>query len=556
MIKLFGFIKAVLLIGLTSCSLSPVNNAKSKIELQYEKVYGEKQVSKGNNTGLNFLLITSDQQHWMTMGYNDSTIKTPNLNRLAERGVVFDRAYCPNPTCTPTRASLVTGQLPSQHGAYALGTKLPEDSRTIGHELSDAGYRTALVGKAHFQPFEGNRQFPSLEASPTLHDLDFWKNFSGPFYGFEHIELARNHGDEAHVGQHYVLWMEEKLIEQGKDPKSWREWFRKPTGTSESQYGKWNIPEEFHLNIWIAERTNRLLEQYTNKHEAFFIWSSFFDPHPPYLVPGKWAEMYDPDEMNVPDIVEGELVDMPEIYRMTQEKGADWDKYKDNKEMWSAGFQYHVTSERKRRKDMAVYYGQISMMDHYIGMILDKIDSLGIADKTVIVFTSDHGNVYGQHGLVKKGPFMYEDLVKVPMIVSCPGTIPQGKRNNSLQSLIDYAPSFLGFAGIEKPGYMTGVDQSDVWKDSIDNLRDYVIVENHQQPFSLYQKQLVTKRYKLTVYMNAEYGELFDLENDPNELNNLWDKEDYSSIKNQLIHKLLQSAMKKEPVLMRRLGGA
>lgn len=533
-------------------------NSKSKIdrvELEYNKVYGEENSVSAGNTGMNILFITSDQQHWMAIGYNDSTLSTPNLDRLAKKGVIFDRAYCPNPTCTPTRGSLITGQLPSQHGAYVLGTKLPESAVTIGQELIDNGYETALIGKAHFQPLGGTREFPSVEAYPILQDLEFWKNFYGPFYGFNHVELTRNHGDEAHVGQHYVIWMEEKLKAEGRDPEEWRNWFLKPTGTADKQYGEWNLPEEYHMNTWIAERTNAVMEEYAAGNKPFFLWASFFDPHPPYIVSAIWASMYDPHKMNIPEMVEGELDDMPEIYQMTQSKKSNYSKFRDSKR-WSAGMNYHPKSEEVRRKDMAIYYGQISMMDHYIGNILDKVEELGIEDKTIIAFTSDHGHLYGQHGLTKKGAFMYEDLVKVPMVVSCPSIIPQGKRSNSLQSLIDFAPTFLSFAGVDIPNCMTGNDQSEVWKGNEEKKRDFVIVENHQQPYSLYQKQLVTDQYKITIYMNYEYGELFDLRNDPNELVNLWDKPEYQELKFKMIQKLVQAQMKKEPLLMLRTGDA
>ena len=143
----------------------------------------------------NILFITTDQQHWSAMGYRNPEVKTPNLDRLVAEGTTFHRAYTVNPTCTPTRASWITGLYPSQHGAYSLGTKLREDIPTLGHHLGLSGYRSSLVGKAHFQPLLGTEQFPSIEAYPILHDLDFWDSFSGPFYGFDHVELARNHTD-------------------------------------------------------------------------------------------------------------------------------------------------------------------------------------------------------------------------------------------------------------------------------------------------------------------------------------------------------------------------
>ena len=129
----------------------------------------------------NILLITSDQRHWNTIGAFQPEISTPNLDRLARQGTTFDRAYCPNPTCTPSRASIITGQYPSQHGAWTLGTKALEDRHTVGESFQDAGYRTALVGKAHFQPLKSTEDYPSVEAYPILQDLEYWRNFNGPF---------------------------------------------------------------------------------------------------------------------------------------------------------------------------------------------------------------------------------------------------------------------------------------------------------------------------------------------------------------------------------------
>ena len=158
----------------------------------------------------NILLITSDQQHYDTLGVTNSRIRTLALDRLCREGTRFDRAYCPNPVCTPSRASIITGLYPSVHGAWTIGVKLPEDVPTVGGQLSEAGYQTALVGKAHFQPLASRPDSESLESQPTLRDLDFWREFRGPWYGFDSIELARNHTDESHSGQHYAIWLEEQ----------------------------------------------------------------------------------------------------------------------------------------------------------------------------------------------------------------------------------------------------------------------------------------------------------------------------------------------------------
>ncbi|MGB3328527.1 MAG: sulfatase-like hydrolase/transferase, partial [Thermomicrobiales bacterium] len=131
----------------------------------------------------NILLITSDQQHWFTLGRDNPRIQTPNLDRLAAMGTQYDRAYCPNPVCTPSRSSIITGQYPSLHGAWTIGVKLPEDVPTVGDSLHAHGYHTSLIGKAHFQPLASTPEQTSLEAQPTLRDLDFWRGFTGPWYG-------------------------------------------------------------------------------------------------------------------------------------------------------------------------------------------------------------------------------------------------------------------------------------------------------------------------------------------------------------------------------------
>ncbi|MBS14052.1 MAG: sulfatase [Gemmatimonadetes bacterium] len=497
----------------------------------------------------NILLITSDQQHWNTLSCIGSEVKTPNLDRLASRGTLYRRTYCPNPTCTPTRASIITGKYPSQHGAYSLGTKLLESEHTVGEDFTAAGYRTALIGKAHFQPLHGTDEFPSLESYPTLQDLDFWREFDEPFYGFDHIELARNHTDEAHVGQHYAIWLEEKACD------NWKDYYRPPTGNNADQKRKWEIPEEFHYGTWIAERSCELLEQYKDNDEPFFLWSSFFDPHPRYLAPEPWDTMYNPSDVTVPSIVEGEHENNPPHFKLTQTKNPDFGSYKSSGQGLH-GFGSHLHDKQELAKDIACYYGMISLMDKHIGQIVGKLEALGLAENTLVIFTSDHGHFYGHHGLTAKGAFHYEDMVRVPMIVSQPGKVPEGKVSDSLQSLVDYAPSFLSACDIDIPHPMTGVDQTDVWYGERETVRDHCIVENHHDPLTVHMKTYVEDRYKLTVYYQRDYGELFDLKEDPKEVNNLWYAKDATGLKSELINKLLFAEMGKESLPMPRVSGA
>ncbi len=498
----------------------------------------------------NVLLITSDQQHWNTLGQYNPEIQTPHLDRLAESGTTFSRAYCPNPTCTPTRASIITGQYPSQHGAYSLGTKLLESRHTVGEDFLQAGYRTSLIGKAHFQPLRESEEFSSLESYPILQDLDFWSEFDETFYGFEHIELARNHTDEAHVGQHYAIWLKKKGCH------NWRDYFRSPTGNNDTQRRKWLIPEEYHYNTWIAERTNSLLSQYHEAGDNFFLWSSFFDPHPKYLVPEPWDSMYDPNQITVPSLVPGEHVKNPPHFQMTQEVKPDFSAYRESGQ-GIHGCHSHLHNRDELAKDIAIYYGMVSMMDHYIGQIVNHLDVLGLAENTLVVFTSDHGHFYGHHGLTAKGPFHYEDLIRVPMIVRQPGKVPAGEISTALQTLVDYAPTFLSAADIKIPYSMTGKDQTGVWYNYDNTLkRDHVMVENRHEPTTIHLKTYIEDRYKITVYYNQSYGELFDLETDPEELHNLWDDPNSIELKSDLIARFLSAQLGAEPLPMPRISGA
>lgn len=498
----------------------------------------------------NILLITSDQQHWDTLGVTNPRIKTPALDRLAREGTNFTRAYCNNPVCSPSRSTIITGLYPAWHGCWTIGVKLPEDVPTVGDIFSRHGYSTTLIGKAHFQPLATRPGSESIECQPTLRDLDFWRNFHGPWYGFEHVETARMHGDEAHVGQHYAIWMEEKGL------KNWRDYFQSWPADKQRAPRRlsWDLPREFHYTTWTAERTIANIEESARENKPFFLWSSFHDPHPPYLVSEPWASMYDPEQMQPGCKVEDELDHMPPHFRKTQESNPDFSMYKET--YANHGFSSHLTDETSLKKKMAVYYGMISFMDQQIGRILDKLDELGIADNTLVVFSTDHGHFLGQHGLAAKGAFHYEDLLRLPFIVRYPNHVPANSTGDSLQSLVDLAPTFLAAAGIEIPGLMQGVNQLDVWSGKSSSARDHVIVENRHQPTMVHLRTYIDDRYKLTVYRDKEYGELFDLEKDPGEIRNRWDDPDYAQIKCEVMRRFINAELKREPTRMPRVAVA
>ena len=299
-----------------------------------------------------------------------------------------------------------------------------------------------------------------------------------------------------------------------------------------------------------------MLSQYHEAGDNFFLWSSFFDPHPKYLVPEPWDSMYDPNQITVPSLVPGEHVKNPPHFQMTQEVKPDFSAYRESGQ-GIHGCHSHLHNRDELAKDIAIYYGMVSMMDHYIGQIVNHLDALGLAENTLVVFTSDHGHFYGHHGLTAKGPFHYEDLIRVPMIVRQPGKVPAGEISTALQTLVDYAPTFLSAADIKIPYSMTGKDQTGVWYNYDNTLkRDHVMIENRHEPTTIHLKTYIEDRYKITVYYNQSYGELFDLETDPEELHNLWDDPNSIELKSDLIARFLSAQFGAEPLPMPRISGA
>ncbi|MCP4644484.1 MAG: sulfatase-like hydrolase/transferase [bacterium] len=497
----------------------------------------------------NILFITSDQHHFSALGCTNPRIQTPALDRLAAEGTRFDRAYTCNPVCSPARSSMITGLYPAWHHCWTIGVKLPEDVPTVGDRFHENGYQTTLIGKAHFQPLASEPGSESLECQPILQDLDFWRDFQGPWYGFQHVEVARNHADESHVGQHYAIWMEEKGL------TNWRDYFSKWEGRHipSGRWGAWELPEEYHYTPWTAERTIADMEAAVAADRPFFTWASFHDPHPPYLVPEPWASMYDPADMEPGRLVPGEMDGMPPHFGKTQEENPDFSMYEEAH--GNHGFHSHLHTEEQLRKNMAIYYGMVSFMDQAIGRILDSLDRLGIADNTLVVFTTDHGHFLGQHGLTAKGAFHYEDMVRIPMIVRYPGKVPAGQVSDTLQSNVDLAPTFLRAADIEPPGLMQGADQFGTWCGG-EAARDHAIVENRHQPTRVHLRTYVDDRYKLTVYRDADHGELYDLQADPGEIRNLWNDPAAAELKGRLLLKFMQAEIQREPTRMPRIAGA
>jgi arylsulfatase A-like enzyme len=504
----------------------------------------------------NILLITTDQQHHRALGRLTPQLRTPHLDALAEQGMAVDRAYCTNPLCSPSRSSIITGRYPSSHGCWTIGVRLDSGEATISpslpRQLSLAGYDTSLIGKAHFEPLASPPGIESFESQPRLRDLDFWQDFHGPYYGFDHIELARNHADESHVGQHYALWMEQNGFSQ------WRDHFQAwpPRPDEPRRRWRWDLPKEYHYSTWTGERAVAAIERSARAERPFFCWASFHDPHPPYLVPEPYASMYDPDDVDLDHVGPKLGEQLPHWVAMTQEPDPDFSAWQETP-FANHGLHRQVVDAETLRRNLAIYFGMMTFVDDQVGRILARLDELGLSDNTLVVFTSDHGHYLGQHGLTAKGPFHYEDLLRVPFLLRWPGQVEPGSTSDSLLSLVDLAPTFLTAAGVDVPGVMQGMDQGPVWRGEVDRVRSHAIVENRHQPTAVDLRTYVDEWHKLTVYRgHPAWGEVFDLTCDPAELHNLFHDNERQLLVRDLALDWLRAEMDRESTAEPRVASA
>ncbi|WDR05178.1 sulfatase-like hydrolase/transferase [Devosia rhodophyticola] len=264
--------------------------------------------------------------------------------------------------------------------------------------------------------------------------------------------------------------------------------------------------------------------------------------------------MYDPEEMTVGAVMPGEHERNPPHFGKTQEENPDFGDW--HKPHAAHGCSSHLYPEAELKKDKATYFGMISFIDQEVGKLLDRLDALGMTENTLVIFTTDHGHFLGQHGLIAKGPFHYEDMLRIPFIVRQPGTVPAGRVSAALVSLVDLAPTMLDAAGLKVPGEMQGVSQLANWSGGDEPARDFVICENRHNPEMPHVQTYVDQRYKISVYRHGVFGELFDLETDPREINNLWDEPASAGLKQDMLLAMVQGVMRSEPTRMPRIAGA
>lgn len=509
----------------------------------------------------NVILITTDQQRYDTLGcVGNTVIRTPNLDRLAAEGLRFDRSYASSPVCMPSRASMFTGRYPRAHGVWNVGVNLPECEQGLAHAFRQAGYRTANIGKLHFtnmnEPKKGGKGSIESIHRNTGYDSEevdhFWRNFNGDYYGFETFKSVLQHGNRTIGGGHYDLWLRDNHPETLN--------LMEPAHASSPLTGamqswKTALPSELHNSNWIADETIEYLEDHQNCHldQPFFLWCNFPDPHYPLCPPKEYCDMYDPEDMPSPVPNVGELDHMPPhhqlYYNKVVQKHITGEEYKlmgyGRNEYGLSGTvsgEYSMSEMPKShlREIMAHYYGLITLVDDAVGRILQAVDRMGLTDETIIIFNSDHGDLMGDHGLVFKGPFHYEGVIKIPTIWRWPGRIEPGQVTDALISHVDILPTLMDACELDIPKGVQGISQLPVLEGTRQSCRSWVLTEHRENIGGLQAKTLVTNRYKLTYYPTKTYGELFDLQFDPKEYVNLWDRSDYQELKGRLLNELLE----------------
>lgn len=434
----------------------------------------------------------------------------------------------------PNRASILTSLYPSVNGVRFNGIPLPEDSVTFPLLFKEAGYRTGLVGKGHMQPF--------LEPFSDRHsdDCRWWKkeldcrdrNLPSPYYGFENVSLVTGHGDRC--GGHYEGWLKERLPDfadyVGRENQL-------PHDYSCPQAVRTRLPEDLYSTSYISERAIDFLDEQAESDDdrPFILVVSFSDPHHPFNPPGRYWGMYDPADVVLPDNFTCSETP-PHLAAAREARLAGTDSRE--------GYGPVALGEREARQAIALTYGMITMIDDAIGRIRTRLVELGLSGKTVQVFTSDHGDLLGDHGLILKGPLHYQGLILVPFLLADPTRKARKPVESSLFCGVDIGVSLLDRAGIQSPPGLHGMSLFDVLY-GVKNDRQFLLIEDeYQEALPGFGKPprlrtIVSENWRMTVYMGEPWGELYDLVEDPGETRNLWDDRSAAGVKSQLMENLI-----------------
>ena len=485
----------------------------------------------------NFVFICTDQQRSDSLGCTgNSHSKTPNIDSIAMSGIRFRRHSTPMQICSPSRATMLTGLYPRHHRLATNGMALPEDVPVVTRLLEAKGYRTHGIGKQHLQPLlaPSEKFMPDSRAFWNLPQSKVW---NGPFYGYQSIDLLLGESDTAHLAGHYANWLRTHFPESVEllKPSSACE----PPPPDLDEIWRSAIPPQHHYNTWIGDCAVSFLDQQSTSRSPFFLFVSFPDPHHPFDPPIHYANQFNSDEMPIPRASSSELSKQLPYFDELYPKGEGFrELYWAAREDLEAGSMISTRSisDQSLQMVIAYTYASIAMIDDQVGRILNKLNDLEIMDRTVVMFTSDHGELLGDHDLLHKGPPPYRQLTEVCFLMQGPG-ISQGKCVEALTNHVDLAPTVLDLAGISIEQFpCDGISLSPMLEDEMNSLRDYDFGEYHPTcRTDVYNQTVRTKQWRFTLYPNRpEWGELYCLDEDPCERLNRFGDQDTRNIQNHL----------------------
>lgn len=507
--------------------------------------------------GRKILFITTDQQRYDTIGVNGGVLsRTPVLDGLAGEGFRYERCQPASVVCMPSRASILTGQFPSTHGAWMNGVPLAVSAPSVAENLHDAGYATALIGKAHFEPFMdpfGRYAENSLAnlGIPTI-EQDWFDGRRGVHRGFDHLEFA-THGVMGPL--HYAKWISENHPEAlgGFYPVLDGELNVNATGggdTGAPQVKFNDVPRDWYHTDWVAERTISWLGQQADDQD-WFCWMSFPDPHHPWDPPKSelhrvpWRDVALPE--NYPE-------NANEREALIDQKARHWRAWYDgtlvsNYEAPAKWVPATLTADQVREVN-ALNAVEVELIDEAIGRVLKAIDAKGWGDDVDVIFTTDHGEFQGDFGLLFKGPYHVDALMRLPLIWRpARSTKPLASVVTAPVSLVSLAATFLEVAGQPAPEWVEGaslpIDDDDARARSFDS----TITEWDSVLFGVdvHVRSVLTDAHLYTEYLpgtmhDGSEGELYDLKDDPLQRVNRFDDPAYATARATLHERLTAHA--------------
>lgn len=482
----------------------------------------------------NIILFMADQLRFDALGcYGNNEIHTPNIDSIALNGCTFNNHFIQNPVCSPSRCSILTGRYPRNHGTRDNGIPLRDEELCFPEVLREHGYWTAAIGKMHF----------TTQFRPKVNEEDDWPE---DHFGFDVIHTTC----DTKTGE-YLEWLkgisEKDYLEvkrQGEEKaREDRASASEKKLTGAPQVFPSNVNPAYHQSAWIADRTIDLINEST-PDQPFFALCSFVDPHHPFDPPAPYSKMYDPDKLSPPLTREGELDDKPPHFR----------RHRTGRGFSNEKYDYRRLTPHQWGEVKAAYYGMISLVDDSIGRVLQALRDKNILDDTLILFTSDHGELLGDHGLLFKGPFLYDCIIKAPLLISWPNHVPRGTRFAQITEHVDLMPTILDLAGLPTPQGVQGMSIGPVLRGDQGGGREYALTEFNCYDWGLALKTLTSRDYKLTYYAGEAYGELYDRNADPEEFVNLWDDPEYREVREELTCRLLDRLIQTEDTLPLRIG--